>query len=183
MCKDAHGNRRSRAKAHEKVVKRRLLQRKATPPIFQRGVPSSRHPEGQFEPIGFPGRTSPHKGLSAREFTRACKAYSTPAHPMWVIKPLCITPAVRFELVTSHRETRALTTRTNDHLQTGNNFTLYDLHRTHNCITTLFSIILSSDLHRKSELYMIQFLGFTKGEQMSIWTHASQSQAQFQLNY
>ncbi|KAL4586275.1 hypothetical protein LXL04_010911 [Taraxacum kok-saghyz] len=88
--------------------KRRLLQRKA--PIFQRGVPSLRHPEGQFELIGFPGRTSPHKGLSARGFTRACKAYSTPAHPMWVIKPLCITSTVRFELVTF----REIRTRTRD---------------------------------------------------------------------
>ncbi|KAL4587197.1 hypothetical protein LXL04_000064 [Taraxacum kok-saghyz] len=35
--------------------------------LIKRDVPSSRHPEGQFEPIGVPGRTSPHRGLNAQE--------------------------------------------------------------------------------------------------------------------
>ncbi|KAL4560777.1 hypothetical protein LXL04_032931 [Taraxacum kok-saghyz] len=36
-------------------------------PFFQRGIPSSRNPEGQFEPIGVPGRTSPHRGPNAQD--------------------------------------------------------------------------------------------------------------------
>ncbi|KAL4566113.1 hypothetical protein LXL04_030223 [Taraxacum kok-saghyz] len=72
------------------------------------------HPEGQFEPKGFPGRTSPHKGL-ARRIYPSIEDYSAPPHPMWVIKPNT-SRMPRLEPWTSHWETRAFTGRLCDHL-------------------------------------------------------------------
>ncbi|KAL4579381.1 hypothetical protein LXL04_015524 [Taraxacum kok-saghyz] len=61
------------------------------PPLFQEASRVRYIPKGQFEPKGFPGKISPHKGLNCEGFTESLIERLEPAHPMWVIKPGCIT--------------------------------------------------------------------------------------------
>ncbi|KAL4559735.1 hypothetical protein LXL04_031880 [Taraxacum kok-saghyz] len=60
-------------------------------PNISGDVPSSIHPEGQFEPKGFPGRKFHHTGVG-EGITESVTIRPEPS-PRWVIKTRYITPA------------------------------------------------------------------------------------------
>ncbi|KAL4589133.1 hypothetical protein LXL04_002035 [Taraxacum kok-saghyz] len=61
-------------------------------PIIPEDVPSSIHPEGQFEPIGSPGRNFTTQGVFMQVIYRVVDKTRTLA-PSWVIKPGCLYPS------------------------------------------------------------------------------------------
>ncbi|KAL4571105.1 hypothetical protein LXL04_017856 [Taraxacum kok-saghyz] len=85
----------------------------ATPPYFRRRPEFETSLRGSSKPIGVSRRTSPHKGLNAKDLSEHAKFTRHLHTPCGLSNPY-ITHAQRFEPWTSHRETRAFTIWTND---------------------------------------------------------------------